>query len=556
MGIAQRLRAIDERLSRAAVEQMKANGIGWPNPGWAPPPGHVGVTAAGVSLNEDRANTVPAWFAGIRNISEDVAVAPLHVYRRNGRNADKATDLPVYRMLHDAPNPEMTSFTFRSVLQSHAMAWGNGYAEKELNGSGRTIALWPLRPDRMEVVWEGGTRVYYYRPTALSAPIRMEASRVYHLPGMGFDGLQGYSLLRLARETLGSSIALREYGSRVLANDARPSIALTHPGALSETARTNIRDSWNATYGGFTNAGRTAVLEEGITVKEMGFPPEDIQFLESQQWQVSEVARWLRIAPHKIGDLSRATFSNIEEQNIDHVTSTLRAWFVRWEQQLNKDVIADPVLYCEHNVDAQLRGKTLERAQANVLKINTGAMTPNEWRAQDNENPLAWGDERVNTPNNTAADAAATMAGKSAPWVINNHPPQVKVDAHIDSVALSDAALEQSTAAVKAAVGDGFESVGTLLGSGLGAIATTVESGTAAVRSDITATTEALSGTLAEAARPKAITRDIIHDPDTGLVSGYVERQGDAVKRVTVERGSDRRIIATREEPIGGASPE
>jgi HK97 family phage portal protein len=406
VGIAQTLRALDARLTRHAVNEMKS-GIGWPNPGWAPPSGYVGTSATGVTINEDRANTVAAWFAGIRNISEDVAVAPLHVYRRNGRNADKATDLPVYRMLHDAPNPEMTSFTFRSTLQAHAMAWGNGYAEKELNAQGRCIALWPLRPDRMEVVWEGGKRVYHYRPTAMAQPIRITSDRVFHLPGLGFDGLQGYSLLRLARETLGQTIALREYGGRVLNNDARPGVILTHPGVLSKTARENIADSWDANHGGFGNAGRTAVLEEGITVSTIGFPPEDIQFLESQKWHVTEVARWLRIAPHKIGDLERATFSNIEEQNIDHVTSTLRAWFVRWEQQLDKDVVQDPDLFCEHNLDAALRGKTLERAQANVLKINAGAAVPNEWRAQDNQNPLPWGDDRVNTPNNTASNGAS-----------------------------------------------------------------------------------------------------------------------------------------------------
>lgn len=404
MGMTQRLRAIDERLSRAAVEWMKS-GIGYPNPGWAPPAGYVIASSTGTVINEDRANTVAAWFAAVRVIAEDIAVAPLHVYRRNGRNAERAIDLPIYRLLHDSPNPEMTSFTFRSTLQSHALAWGNGYAEKELNGSGRTIALWPLRPDRMEVVWENGRRAYYYRPTATAAAIRMPPDRIFHLPGLGFDGLVGYPVLRLARETLAATINLRDYGNRVVKNDARPGIGLQHPAGISDTARKHIEDSWNqgAADGG---PGRVVLVEEGITIKEFGFPPEDVQFLESQKWQVAEVARWMRLAPHKIGDLERATFSNIEEQNIDHVTSTLRAWFVRWEQQLNKDVIADPSLFCEHNLDAALRGKTLERSQANVLKIGVGAMVPNEWRAQDNQNPLEWGDERVSTPNNTAPAGA------------------------------------------------------------------------------------------------------------------------------------------------------
>ena len=405
MGIAQTLRSIDARLSRYATDNLKV-GIGYPASGWAPPVGYISTTT-GTTINEDRANSVAAWFAAVRVISEDVAVAPLHVYRREGRDNVKAIDLPIYRLLHDEPNPEMTSFTFRSVLQAHALSWGNGYAEKELNGAGRVIALWPLRPDRMEVRWENGQRAYYYRETQYGDPKRIPTGRIFHLPGLGFDGLQGYSILRLARETLAASINLRDYGNRVVTNDARPGVILSHPGTLSETARTNIKDSWDAANAK-DGPGRTALLEEGITATTLGFPPEDIQFLDSQKWQVTEVARWMRLSPHKIGDLERATFSNIEEQNIDHVTSTLRAWFVRWEQQLGKDVLMDPSLYCEHNMDASLRGKTLERAQANTLKINAGAMVPNEWRAQDNQNPLPWGDERVNTPNNTATGASAS----------------------------------------------------------------------------------------------------------------------------------------------------
>lgn len=402
MGIAQTLRRLDARMSRAALDSMKA-GIGYPNPGWAPPSGYVGTSSSGVTINEDRANTVAAWFAGVRVISEDIAVAPLHTYRRTGRVTEKATDDPCYTLLHDAPNPEMTSFTFRSTLQAHALAWGNGYAEKELNASGRTVALWPLRPDRMEVTWDGSRRVYWYRPTATAAAIRMSSDRIFHLPGLGFDGLVGYSVLRMARETLGAAIALRDYGNRVVKNDARPGTVLQHPGTLNDAARANLKRGWieaNEREG----PGRTALLEEGITLKDFGYPPEDIQFLESQQWQVTEVARWLRVAPHKIGDLSRATFSNIEEQNLDHVTSTLRAWFVRWEQQLDKDVVPRG-LFCEHNLDAQLRGRTLERAQAWVLKINAKAAVPNEWRESDNQNPLDWGDDPVLTPNNSAGMA-------------------------------------------------------------------------------------------------------------------------------------------------------
>lgn len=413
MSIASRIGALTSRLNGYALRNLKA-GVGYPNPGWAPYPGYVGPSSSGVMVTDEKARSVAAWYSAIRVISEDIAGLPLVLYRRNGRAKDRAEDHPLYRLLHDAPNPEMTSFVFRETLQAHLLTWGNAYAEKELDRGGRTVALWPLRPDRMEPLWIDGRRVYRYRVAPGAASVDLEARRVLHIPGLGYDGLVGYSPVRMARETLGAAIALREYGNRVLANDARPSIVMTHPGALSDNAKKKLRESWEAAYGGFTNAGRMALLEEGITIKDIGFPPEDVQFIESQEWEVTEVARWMRVAPHKIGDLTHATFSNVEEFNIDHATSTLRAWCMRWEQQLDKDVIADPSLFAEHLLDAFMRGKTLERYQAFQLAIANKAMTPNEWRAFENMNPVAWGDEPVLTPNNSAAPPAPTPPGGPA----------------------------------------------------------------------------------------------------------------------------------------------
>lgn len=379
----------------------RKGGIGYPNVGWAPYFG-ASVASTGVAITQDRALTVAAYYAGVQVIAQDVSKLPLILYRRVGRAKERAKDHRLYSVLHDAPNPEMTSIVFRETLQGHLLTWGNAYAEKELDRSGRTIALWPLRPDRMEVRLTDTGREYWYRVRETSVAVRLEQKRVFHIPGLGFDGLVGYSPLHMARETLANSIALREYGSRVLERDARPGVILTHPKTLSDTARDHLKDSWQATHGGFTNAGRTAVLEEGITVTTLGLPREDMLFIEGQKWQVSEVARWLRLAPHKIGDLERATFSNIEEQNIDHVSSTLQSWLTRWEQQIDKDLLPEPDLFAEHLMDAALRGTTLERYQAYQTAINSKAMTPNEWRELENWNPVPWGDEPISTPNNSA----------------------------------------------------------------------------------------------------------------------------------------------------------
>jgi len=381
----------------------RKSAIFYPNVGWAPPFGMAGgTTTSGITITQDRAYTVAAFYSGVRVISEDVAKLPLILYRRNGRAKERATDHRLYGVLHDAPNSEMTSFVFRETLMGHLLTWGNAYAEKELDGRDRVIGLWPLRPDRMTVSFdEQGQRKYDYQVRAGTAAVTLERKRVFHIPGLGFDGLVGYSPLHYARETLADLIALREYGSRVLQNDARPGIILRHPDTLSDLAKENLAKSWADQHGGFTNAGRTAILEEGMDVTVLGLPREDVLFLEAKQWQVAEIARWLRLAPHKIGDLSRATFSNIEEQNIDHVSSTLQAWLTRWEQQIDKDLLPEPDLYAEHLLDAALRGKTLERYQAYAYAIQNKAMVPNEWRAFENWNPVEWGDEPVLTPNNS-----------------------------------------------------------------------------------------------------------------------------------------------------------
>jgi len=388
------------------LAQRLGRKAGYPTPGWAPPPGYNVSTTTGEIVSEEKANTVAAWFAAIRAIAQDVSTLPLITYRRVGRDKVRARDHRMYSILHDAPNPEMTSVIFREVLQGHLLTWGNAYAEKELDRGGRVKYLWPLRPDRMKVEYDGkGGRTYAYQVTAGSSPIPLDPARVFHIPGMGYDGLIGYSLLRLARETLAQTLALREYSGRVLERDARPGVILKHPNTLSDGARKNLEASWADRHGGFSNAGRTAILEEGMDVTALGLPRDDLLFIEGQKWQVAEVARWVRIAPHKIGDLERATFSNIEEQNIDHVSSTLRPWCTRWEQQIDKDLLPEPDVFAEHLMDAALRGKTLERFQAYAIAVQNKAMVPNEWRAYENWNPVPWGDEPVLTPNNSAEGA-------------------------------------------------------------------------------------------------------------------------------------------------------
>ncbi|MBV9485737.1 MAG: phage portal protein [Frankiaceae bacterium] len=383
-----------------ALSQMLTTGLGtfWPqdwNAASATPRETINVDATS-------ALGVPAYYAGVRVLAESVASLPLIVYRRGEKGAkDRAVDHPMYALLHDLPNAEMTSFTYRETAMGHLVGWGNHYAEKQINALGQTVALWPLRPDRMTVLrgietdaMARNPLVYRYRlPGGTTKDLPED--RVFHVRGLGYDGLVGYSPIALMRRALYLSLAAEEFGKRVFENDARPGVVMTHPKTLSDTARTNLEQSWIRNHEGLSNAQRLAVLEEGVTVTEIGFPPEDTQFLETRKFQVREIARALRLPPHKIGDLEQATFSNIEQQAIDFVVDSLMPWLVRWEQQIGKDIIKHPTFFAEFLVDGLLRGDSLARSQALWIQRQAGVINADEWRAIENRNPLPDGDGEV-----------------------------------------------------------------------------------------------------------------------------------------------------------------
>ena len=366
---------------------MKAN-IGYPTVGWAPPGGYAGDNIVTSVTHESAVQGINTFSAGIRLIAEDIASMPLIVYERLANGKRRAPEHPAYTMLHDAPNPEMTSMVFRETGIGHLYSWGDWFAERELNGVGTTVRLWPLRPDRMTVTLsDAGKREYRYRlPDGTGAII--PANRIFHVPGFGFDGLRGYSRVKLMRRALEAAVTVEEYGLRTFANGAQPGVVIRHKEQLPPAAKLNIAASWDAAHSGLSNAQRTAVLDEGMELDQIGFPPQDAQFLDSRLFSVVEIARGLRLAPHKLSDMSRATFSNIEESNIDHVVGTLGPPAMRIEQQINKDIIGDRRYFVEHLFDQHLRGRMVDRVAAEVqLRLN-GLATEDELRAIENRNPL------------------------------------------------------------------------------------------------------------------------------------------------------------------------
>lgn len=322
---------------------------------------------------------------------------PLHIYRYTDSGKERVIGHSLYHALHDEPNAEMTSFIFRETLMSHLLIWGNAYAQIIRDGAGRVTALYPLLPNKMEVDrTETGQLVYYYNRHSEENPNFKETGRillrsedVLHIPGLGFDGLIGYSPIALAKNAVGMTLACEEYGASFFANGANPGGVLEHPGILKDPKK--VRDSWNEVYRGTTNAHKVAVLEEGMKYQQIGIPPEEAQFLETRKFQLNEIARMYRIPPHMIGDLDKSSFSNIEQQSLEFVKYTLDPWVIRWEQSLQKALLLPQEkkeYFIKLNVDGLLRGDYQSRMTGYATARQNGWMSANDIRELEDLNPI------------------------------------------------------------------------------------------------------------------------------------------------------------------------
>lgn len=393
-------------LARAAKSTIVLGGSGFdqgPMWNWF---GMGSKAVSGVSVTHGRAMKLAAYQTAVRVVSEDVSGVPLILYRREaGGGRERAVEHPSWTMLHDAANPEMTSFTFRETLQGHLLGWGNGYAEKVRNGTGQVVQLWPLRPDRTELLLDDETGRLFYRVTLRSGETRdLRRRDVFHVPGLGFDGLVGYPVLSyMTSEVLGLAIAQQEYVGRYYANDARPGVYLRAPGKLSDEAAKRLKARWDEAHAGLTNAHRTAVLEDGVDIATIGVSPVEQQLLDSRKWSATEIGAMFRLAPWKVGVYDRATWANVEDGNIDHWQSALRAWFVRWEQQLNLQVVGlDTGHLAEHLIDGILRGNAESRARYYWTMRQAGAVTADEIRDRENLNRRGGDADTLLAPQNMA----------------------------------------------------------------------------------------------------------------------------------------------------------
>ena len=353
----------------------------------------MGGTTSGKAVTERSAMQMTAVYSCVRILSEAVAGLPLHLYKYTDSGGKAmALDHPLYHLLHDEPNPEMSSFVFRETLMTHLLLWGNAYAQIIRNGKGEVVALYPLMPNRMEVNRDKNGKLYYLystqpddAPTMKGSTVYLDPAEVLHIPGLGFDGLVGYSPIAMAKNAIGMAIACEEYGAKFFANGAAPGGVLEHPGTIKDPQR--VRESWQSTFGGSGNANKIAVLEEGMKYTPIGISPEQAQFLETRKFQINEIARIFRVPPHMVGDLEKSSFSNIEQQSLEFVKYTLDPWVIRWEQSIQRSLLSKDekaVYFVKFNLEGLLRGDYQSRMNGYAIGRQNGWMSANDIRELEN----------------------------------------------------------------------------------------------------------------------------------------------------------------------------
>lgn len=372
---------------------------------------YVPVQQAGMKVTQGTALTASAFWAGVRAITDPISYLGWHVMERDGTGKRRRDDLLTDWILNSQANPEMSAGTFRETITAHAITWGNGYAEIERDGSGRPIALWPLWPDMVRPDRAPNGELYYLVYASMGAPVPVPARDMYHLKGLGFDGLQGYSVVSLAARSLGLTMALEQNASSYFANGSRPSGALVYQGKIDAKTRDETIKEWRRLHGGPSKAFGTAVFDQGMEWKGMSVNNVDSQLIESRKLQVEEVARWLKVQPHKLMDLSNSHYNNIEQQNRDFMQETLMPWISKLEQEADIKLFGPSSqgrLFTRMNIRSFLRGDTAAQAAFITAMMDRGVYSVDESREYLDLDPIGgeMGKKRFFPLNFTTLDKA------------------------------------------------------------------------------------------------------------------------------------------------------
>ncbi len=369
----------------------------------------VPVKRAGVYVDHDTAMQFSAVFRAVSYISATVAGLPWDVIRETETRTIRLVNHPVWGLLRNRPNFEMGAYSWREIMTAWALSWGNGYSEIEFDGAGRPVALWPITPDRVEVRRDYETEEIVYRiSNRYGGSVELPPWRVFHLHGLGFDGLMGYSVISLAARAIGLGISAERCGEDLLANGAMSTGALKHPGKLSPEAKKRMREDFQTIMKGPGNRWNMPIFEEGMDWVDMMINPEDAQMLETRKFQVTDIARWFGLPPHKLQDLEKATFSNIEHQAIEVVNDALMPWVHRLEQEANFKLFTgrERGIRTKINIRGLLRGDDKSRAEYYKIMRELGIYSTNDILKLEDMDPIEGpaGDARIVQLNQTTLE--------------------------------------------------------------------------------------------------------------------------------------------------------
>lgn len=355
---------------------------------------------SGVQVSEESSLRYVTVYSCVRVLSEAMGALPIFVYReRSDGSRDKARDHPVYGLLHDRPNDEMTSLTWRETGMGHLTLSGNCYSIITLDRAGRVKDLYPVPWNRVDPFRDEESGKIKYQINDRGKSEIYPAEKVFHIPGLGFDGIKGYSPIRMAQEAVGLGLASTEFVARFYGQGMNVGGVLEHPGALSEQAFKRLRESIEERGSGMANSWRPFILEEGMKWQRIPMPLTDAQFIETRKFNRDEICGLFRVPPHMIANLERTTFSNIEHQGIDFVMHTLMPYVQRWEQTINWKLFTkeerEQGYYAKFNVSALLRGDYKSRQEGLAIQRQNGIINADEWRELEEMNPQDGGTGKV-----------------------------------------------------------------------------------------------------------------------------------------------------------------
>lgn len=374
-----------------------------------------------VRVTPDTALTISAVWGCVNYITGSIGQLPFGVYRPLAGNTrrsggDFIGDHPVTWCLNNRTNPETNAFVFRSVILYHALIYGNGYAEIERDRAGRVKNLWLIEPDRVTVDRDDDAKLIY-RVSNSSGEIILDPKDVFHVPGIGFDGIVGYPVIEYAARSMGLAIATEEYGNSFFGNSGVPSAVLQHPKTLRPKAIDRLKEQLTAVLRGPYKSQDTLILEEGMEYKVIGLPPEQAQFLETRKITVEDVCRWFGVPPSKIGHFDKISYNSAEQLALDVVLDCLMPWIKKFEQEADFKLLNDRFggLYSKINLRAFMRATHADRAKYFKDMFATGAYSPNDIRELEDMNPIEWGDTYFVPVNNMAPLDKAAKGELMAP---------------------------------------------------------------------------------------------------------------------------------------------